>query len=96
MTSRYYTFFLSYNLLIVDNGALFTNVYQCLFPSPPGNTMTIDDRYAGIKFQNCVFGNEVFNFSGLDVSKDQILEIACVITDKELDVLAEVCVSHHK
>ncbi|CAI8021349.1 Oligoribonuclease, mitochondrial [Geodia barretti] len=28
-------------------------------------------------------------FSGLDVSKDQILEIACVITDKELNVLAE-------
>jgi oligoribonuclease (3'-5' exoribonuclease) len=42
------------------------------------------------KFQNYVFGSDVFNSnSGLDVSKDQILEIACVITDKELIVLAE-------
>jgi oligoribonuclease (3'-5' exoribonuclease) len=49
------------------------------------------------KFQNYVFGSDVFNSnSGLDVSKDQILEIACVITDKELIVLAEVCVSHHR
>lgn len=31
--------------------------------------------------------------TGLDVEKDQILEMACLITDSDLNVLAEVSVA---
>lgn len=29
-------------------------------------------------------------YAGLDVSRDHILEVACIITDKELNLVAEV------
>ena len=32
-----------------------------------------------------------YNLPGLDVNRDHIMEIACVITDKQLNVVAEVC-----
>lgn len=32
----------------------------------------------------------VFQMTGLDIDKDQIIEMACLITDSDLNVLAEV------
>ena len=32
----------------------------------------------------------VYVYAGLDVNRHHILEIACIITDKELNVVAEV------
>ena len=36
----------------------------------------------------------VLKMSGLDVEKEHILEIACIVTDKELNVIAEVSYFH--
>lgn len=32
----------------------------------------------------------VFQMTGLDIEKDQIIEMACIITDSDLNILAEV------
>lgn len=32
----------------------------------------------------------VFQMTGLDIDKDQIIEMACLITDSDLNILAEV------
>lgn len=32
----------------------------------------------------------LFQMTGLDIEKDQIIEMACIITDSDLNVLAEV------
>lgn len=31
-----------------------------------------------------------FKMTGLDIEKDQIIEMACIITDSDLNILAEV------
>lgn len=31
-----------------------------------------------------------FQMTGLDIDKDQIIEMACIVTDAELNILAEV------
>ena len=33
----------------------------------------------------------VSSFVGLDIDKDHIVEMACIITDENLEIIAEVC-----
>lgn len=33
----------------------------------------------------------LLQMTGLDIEKDQIIEMACLITDSDLNILAEVC-----
>lgn len=32
----------------------------------------------------------LFKMTGLDIEKDQIIEMACIVTDADLNILAEV------
>jgi oligoribonuclease len=33
-----------------------------------------------------------FQMSGLDIEKEHILEMACLVTDTDLNIVAEVCI----
>jgi uncharacterized protein YprB with RNaseH-like and TPR domain len=58
-------------------------------------------RFAGVQCsrETDVMGSKAerlvwfdLEMTGLDENRDHILEIACVITDKQLNIVAEVCV----
>jgi oligoribonuclease (3'-5' exoribonuclease) len=36
--------------------------------------------------------NYDFQMSGLDIEKEHILEMACLVTDTDLNIVAEVCI----
>ena len=43
---------------------------------------------------NLNFSVTNYSCEGLDVEKDHILEMACVVTDEHLNLVKEVCVNH--
>lgn len=41
-------------------------------------------------FQGCISMCFLFQMTGLDIEKDKIIEMACIVTDSDLNIIAEV------